>query len=110
MEEALSGDVPAGPVEAGNKAGLHRIAADNHDNGNGCGGLLGRKYPAVGIGYENINTEMNQLGRQRGEPPGVSLCISELNDNIFALQIAKGPKSRQKSFVVNLSVGSRFRV
>jgi len=41
------------PAEAGNKAGTHRIAAYKHDNGNGCGGLLGRKYPGVGIGYES---------------------------------------------------------
>src|SRR5215469_5887327 len=109
-EEGPSGDVPAGPVEAGNKAGPDRIAAYKHDNGNGCGGVLGRKYPGVGIGYENINTEMDQLGCQRGEPLVVSLCISELNDNIFALQIAKSAKSRPKSFVVNLLVGSKVRV
>jgi hypothetical protein len=90
-----AGDVPAGPGEAGDCAGSHRITRPSHDNRNRAAGSFRRHCGWCREGNDRVGAKAHQLGRQLVERLGLafreavfyleipSLSVAELTEAVF---------------------------
>jgi hypothetical protein len=61
-------DVPTWPREAGDEAIPHRITTDRHDDGDRCGGVLGRTDRCRPVDHHAVHLKTDQVRPELGEP------------------------------------------
>ena len=100
-------DVSAGSGEAGDVAGLDWIGMGDEDDGDrGCRCLQGSCEERAVCG-DQIRLEPDQVGREFGEPSGVTLDPPVLDPNVHALVPAALPQTRPEGLPPNSLVGVR---
>src|SRR5215467_3934560 len=84
-----SGDVSAWTRETRNEPEPDRIRKTYADDGNRRRGALGRQGPRRRGGHNDIQLELNQLGRERGESVELPLRLSKLDDDVLTFHPAE---------------------
>src|SRR5262249_51006770 len=97
-EEGQSGHVSARAREAGDDTRCDGIAANNHDNRHGRGGLFGREGPRGPVCREEVDLETNQFGRKFCQSWVISFRPAEVDENVVALNVAEVAQPSSKSF------------
>src|ERR1051325_3947578 len=84
--------------QAGNKPAGDRIGVLRHDNRNRGSCVLDGTGCCRTTRDNDVNLEIHQLGRERGETIEFSLCKSPLYDNVFPLHVSKLTQTLLESF------------
>ena len=84
-----SRNVSTRPRQAGNESRPNGITTEGHDDRDHLSCVLRSLDCFIPCGHDDVDLDMDQLGRERGEAIEFSLCISILNDNVFPLDVPK---------------------
>src|SRR5580704_10137936 len=88
-EQAHACDVPAGPVDAGDKAGLDRIAAvEKHDRYGRGGGLCRQCSDIAADGCDDCDLAMNKIRREDRQSVRMALGPAKLDCHVLAVDKA----------------------
>src|SRR4029077_18713127 len=88
--------------EALDQPDLDRLSNSGHDDGDRAGRLLGGERTRCRGGDENVDLESDQLGRERLKSLGSALRVTDLQDDVAALdvtELAETLKERSESDV-----------
>ena len=88
---SVAGEVPAGPVEAGDKAQCDRVATGAKDDGYGRGRCLRRPRCGGAGGYEYRYASADEIGCKRREPIGLIFRPALFDRHVLALDISRFP-------------------
>ena len=84
--------VATGARKTGHESSADGIGLAHEHDGNRARDFLGRERAAGRCRDENIHLEAEELGRECGQPVDVPRRISQLDDDVLTLDIAKRPK------------------
>ena len=87
VHETDTGDVASRPVEACNGTLFDRVSADEEDDRNRCGRLLGRNY-RIRSRHNHADLPANELGRQRRQSIILVFRIAILDRHVPAFDVA----------------------
>jgi hypothetical protein len=105
-EDEAAGNVPAGPVEAGDKTRCDRVNAGDEDDGYGRGRCLRRQSCGCAAGYDHRYTTADEIGCKRRQPIISIIRITILDHHVLAHDIAGFLQALEKR---NGEVPSGFR-
>jgi hypothetical protein len=83
-----AGQVPAGPVETGDKAQPDRVTADGKDDRYGRGRWLRRQRRGGAGGYEYRYAAADEIGCEHRQPIKLIFRPAVFNCNVLALDVA----------------------
>ena len=104
-EDEAAGNVPAWPVEAGDKTQCNRVNAGGKDDRNGRGRCLRRQRCGCAGGYDYRDAAADEIGRKRRQPIVLILCIPKLDRHVLAPDIAGFLQAPEKRNGVDLTIG-----
>src|SRR6266545_3488109 len=84
-----SSNVPTWPRQTGDEPVANGIIIEPHDNGNLNSCFLGGTGWCRTTRDDDIYVEPHEFGREFTQTSWLPLCISILNDNVFALHVTK---------------------
>ena len=106
-EEGRAGHVSARTRKTDDETCCDSIAAHNHNNRDGRGGLFGRESARRPVCYEEIDFETNQFGREIWQSCVISFGPAEVNENVVTLNIAELTQTGSEAFQSALDTGLR---
>jgi hypothetical protein len=95
-QNGAAGDVPAGPVKAGDKTRCDRVNAGVEDNRYGRGRCRRRQRCDGSAGCDHCYAAADEIGGKRRQPIGLALRPAVFNRHVLALDIAGFLKSLEK--------------
>jgi hypothetical protein len=99
-----TGEVAAGPCQAGDEPARHRIGHDRHDNRDGVGRLL-RGTNGRAMGHQHIHLALDEGRREGRETLSASVRIPPLDGEVLALH----PAMLSQPLLERLGGGLRLR-